>query len=137
LPLLSLVVRVAEPGIFRSADGAAASLNEDGTINGPENPAKPGSIVVLWTNGVGRLDPLPTDGPITGAVLAKPVLPVSVVDGSSRLEILYAGAAPGVVAGVLQVNARLLAGFGGRNRAIQLKVGDALSEFVTIYTTRP
>ncbi len=40
-------------------------------------------------------------------MLAQPVAPVSVLVDGQNTEILYAGAAPGLVAGVLQVNFRL------------------------------
>jgi uncharacterized protein (TIGR03437 family) len=38
------VVQTA-PGVFLAGDGFAAALNEDGTINSADNPAKQGSIV--------------------------------------------------------------------------------------------
>jgi uncharacterized protein (TIGR03437 family) len=110
LPPLSLIVTAAEPSIFRNGDGNVAALNEDGSINGPQNPAKKGSIVTIYVNGAGLLDPLPGDGTITGTVLAKPTLPVVVGLGAvpvAPYETLYIGAAPGLVAGVLQVNVRL------------------------------
>ena len=111
-------------------------FDHTGSINGPNNPAKLGSIVVVWANGAGLLDPLPTDGSITGTLLAKPVLPVSVTYGGPRCDILYAGAAPGLVAGVLQVNARLPTGAVALNDAIQVKIGEAIGG-APIYTSLP
>ena len=32
-------------------------MNQDGTANGPSNPAAPGSIVTVWGTGFGTLDP--------------------------------------------------------------------------------
>jgi uncharacterized protein (TIGR03437 family) len=47
------------------------------------------------------------DGVITGPTPPQPILPVSVqIDGIDVI-VEYAGAAPGIVAGVLQVNARI------------------------------
>jgi uncharacterized protein (TIGR03437 family) len=134
LPSLSLVVNTAEPDIFRGADGYVAALNEDGTLNGATNPAKLGSIVVLWANATGLMDPLPVDGSVTGTVLAKPVLPVSVTYAGPQCGILYAGAAPSLVAGILQINARLPPSGSGLNNFLQLNVGGLLSESVRIYT---
>jgi uncharacterized protein (TIGR03437 family) len=47
------------------------------------------------------------DGVITGSTPPQPILPVSVqIDGLDAI-VEYAGAAPGIVAGALQVNARI------------------------------
>lgn len=51
----------ARPGLFTadsSGRGAAAALNEDGSVNAPGNPAAKGSIVVLWGTG-GGVESLP------------------------------------------------------------------------------
>ncbi len=40
--------------LFRSADNHAVALNEDGSVNSPSNPAKPGSHVVLYAEGGGQ-----------------------------------------------------------------------------------
>jgi uncharacterized protein (TIGR03437 family) len=49
-----------------------------------------------------------TDGSIVQPPFPVPVLPVSVMfDFTEAGEVLYAGAAPGLVAGVLQVNVRI------------------------------
>jgi uncharacterized protein (TIGR03437 family) len=42
-----------------------------------------------------------------GSTLAHPVLAVSVLVDGQNAEVLYAGSAPGLVAGVLQVNFRV------------------------------
>ena len=39
-----------------------------------------------------------------------PALPISVTTGNRQLEVTYAGSAPGMVAGVIQVNVRLSPG---------------------------
>ena len=59
---------------------------------------------MLFATGSGQTDPPGGDGQTTGGVLPKPVQPISVEIGSVRARVLYAGAAPGMVAGVLQVN---------------------------------
>jgi peptidoglycan hydrolase-like protein with peptidoglycan-binding domain len=41
------------PAIFQNAEGLAAAVNQDGTINSFANPAKPGSIVSIFVNGAG------------------------------------------------------------------------------------
>ena len=43
----------AIPEIFQHGDGTAAAVNQDGSINSPEHPAPPGSIVAIWATGIG------------------------------------------------------------------------------------
>jgi len=109
-PMLLGVARSA-PGIFAvdgSGRGQGAILNEDGaTLNSPEHPAPRGSIVVLYATGAGETDPPGEDGAVPAAVLPKPVLPVRVTIGGVAAELLYAGAAPYYVSGLMQINARV------------------------------
>jgi uncharacterized protein (TIGR03437 family) len=92
----------------------AAGLNEDGSINGLLNPAPRGSALTLWVSGGGELNPVPADGSILYPPLPAFALPVSVTFGYfapgaplGAAEVLYAGPAPGMLAGVLQVNFRI------------------------------
>ena len=108
--LITLPTTTASPGIFTldaSGKGQGAILNEDGRVNSPSNPAARGSIIVLYATGEGQTDPPGVDGKVATGVLPKPLLPVSVRIGGMPAEILYVGAAPGLLAGVLQVNARV------------------------------
>src|SRR5215469_12646161 len=59
----------AAPGIFQLPSGYAAVVNQDGTINGPQNPAAIGSVVSLYVTGLGPLSPTPADGGIVGLPL--------------------------------------------------------------------
>ena len=56
------------PGIFTATGagtGQAAALNQDGTPNGPQNPALPGSIVAIYMTGEGPPYPAGVDGAVT------------------------------------------------------------------------
>ena len=66
--------------------------------------------MVLYATGEGQTVPDGVDGLLTGTTLRRPALPVSVTIGGQPAEVLYAGSAPGLVSGVLQVNARIPAG---------------------------
>jgi uncharacterized protein (TIGR03437 family) len=103
-------VTVAEvtPQIFKSGSTAAA-LNEDGSINSRENPAKAGSIVAMWATGFDqlRLYPRPADGEITTTTAALYPYAEVFIDGKADYDVLYAGPAPGMVAGMTQINLRL------------------------------
>jgi len=107
---VTLRVVSAAPGIFTlnsSGKGQGAVLNENMTINSGSNPALRGSIVVLYATGEGQTSPPGVDGKVASSVFPKPLLPVSVQIGGVPAEVLYAGAAPGLVAGVLQINVRV------------------------------
>ena len=118
----------AYPGIFTmdsSGQGQAAMLNEDGTLNGPANPAAKGSVVVFYATGGGQTDPPGVDGEITKDVLARPRLPVGVWIQGQEAEVLYAGAAPGIVSGVMQVNIKLPMDIpSGNGVPVTMKVGN-------------
>lgn len=95
------VVR-AQPEIFKGV------LNQDGTLNSASNPAKAGSIVTLWGTGASGWPPdLIKDGAITPN---EPLLylGVTALAGSDVYStVFFAGAAPGMVAGVFQMNVQL------------------------------
>jgi uncharacterized protein (TIGR03437 family) len=118
----------AYPGIFTmdsSGQGQAAMLNQDGTLNGPANPAAKGSVVVFYATGGGQTDPPGVDGEMTKDVLSRPRLPVGVWIQGREAEVLYAGTAPGMVSGVMQVNVKLPTDIPSDNRLpVTMKVGN-------------
>jgi astacin len=90
-----------------SGKGQVAAFNQDGSINSTTVPAAPGSVVVLYATGAGALTEVVPDGRIMGSRLIGPIAPVFVRVGKLDAEVLYAGSAPGLVNGVLQVNAKV------------------------------
>lgn len=108
-PPVTLPVAASAPALFslNAGRGGGAILNQDSTVNTAANPAEKGSIVVLYGTGEGQTDPAGVDGKLASGTFPKPVLPVSVTIGGQAADILYYGAAPGLVAGVMQVNARI------------------------------
>ena len=123
----SIAVQAAAPAVFTSdasGKGQVAALNEDSSFNSPSNPAKPGSIVVFYSTGAGVMDPPVPDGTtVLSTPLPKPSLPVQVTIGGQKAEILYAGAAPQLISGALQVNVRIPVGASSGNLPIVLTVG--------------
>ena len=97
--------------IFRIDDSAlrpAAALNEDGTVNSMSNPAKPGSRIALFGTGGGATNPPSIAGEITPLELRPIRATVTVsANGTVNLPVEYAGAAPGLLSGVVQVNVKL------------------------------
>jgi len=66
-PDFPATVVTAEPEVFQKADGTAAAVNQDGTLNSSANPAKAGAIVSIWATGTGSIYPQPLDGQISTA----------------------------------------------------------------------
>ena len=96
-----------------SGAGQGAILNEDGTVNSDANPAAKGSIIVLFATGDGVESPAQPDGTLSKAPYPRTTADVQVAIGQKAADILYAGAAPTLVAGVMQVNARIPARLAG------------------------
>jgi len=127
----SLEVPVGEsaPGIFTMGStgrGQGAILNQDGTVNSAENPAPKDSVISLFATGEGQTNPAGVDGKRAVSPLPRPVLPIVVGINNAGAEILYTGAAPGLAAGVMQVNVRVPKDAPGGNAVpIVLRVGDS------------
>lgn len=127
-PLL-LRVSNAQPGIFTvdgTGRGLAAILNEDGTLNGPTNPAAAESVIVFYATGGGRMSPSGVDGRVARAV-SNLFQASSVQIGGQSADLLYAGNAPGIVEGAIQVNARIPRGTREGAKELRLSVGGTLS----------
>jgi len=105
-PGFPATVAAAEPEVFRNLDGTAATVNQDDTLNSAANPAKAGSIVSIWVTGTGSINPRPPDGQISTTAQDYECCQVDISTPSSigPAVVLYAGAAPGMVAGVVQIN---------------------------------
>ncbi|HYP14553.1 MAG TPA: SBBP repeat-containing protein [Bryobacteraceae bacterium] len=107
---VALAVADASPAFFTAAAngrGQGAFLNENLTYNSASNPADKGAQVVLFATGEGQTTPTGIDGKLATDPYPKPRLPVMVQIGGQTAEVLYVGATPGQVAGLLQINARI------------------------------
>lgn len=127
---VTVPVVAAAPGLFSanaSGTGNGAIVNQDGTLNSPANPASAGSVIVLFGTGEGQTSPKGVDGRIAATVFPKPVAPVKVTIGGLDATVLYAGAAPSLVAGVFQINATLPAGVTG-NVPVVVSFGSASTQ---------
>jgi uncharacterized protein (TIGR03437 family) len=121
-------VTAVVPGIFTadsSGHGQGAIVNQDGTINSSSNPAPAGSIVFIYGTGEGQTNPAGVDGKPDGSPAPTPVAQpgMTATIGGMNAQVLYAGGVPGLVAGVLQVNAQIPAGTPSGSAPIQLSLG--------------
>jgi uncharacterized protein (TIGR03437 family) len=104
--------------------GQGAILNQDGSYNSAGDPAGHGSIVSLYGTG----DGLDTAGVNSGTlVLTAPypttAAPVTVTIGGQPAEVLYAGAAPFLPAGITQINARIPQSVAAGDAPIVVSIG--------------
>jgi uncharacterized protein (TIGR03437 family) len=106
--LVSMPVSTVIPGIFTSnasGTGPGAIINQNGTVNTASNPASAGTYVFVYATGEGQTNPAGVDGEPGGSPVAVPVAqPVTATVGGLSAQVQYAGGAPGLVAGVCQVN---------------------------------
>jgi uncharacterized protein (TIGR03437 family) len=139
---VAMAVGTTSPAFFTanaSGQGPGAILNQDGKLNTPSNPAARGSVVVLFITGEGSTTPAGVDGKLATAPFPKPIAPVSVRFGGpsgivvAGSDLLYAGAAPGETAGVMQVNVKIPANAPTGNVPLAVIIGDQVSaDWVTI-----
>jgi uncharacterized protein (TIGR03437 family) len=112
-------VTAVAPSVFSTV------VNQDGTLNSPNNPAPSGSIVTVYVLGLGPLSPAVPDGRIVSPPLsqlttqiqiefptgvANEAGPFSPAPPPAIAVVTYAGPAPFEVAGVYQINVRVPAG---------------------------
>jgi uncharacterized protein (TIGR03437 family) len=128
-PVAAAVAPTA-PGVFTadgSGRGQAAAVNQDGTQNSTAAPAAAGSVLSLYATGEGQTLPAGVDGKLGASPLPQPVAAVTATIGGAAAEVRYAGGAPGLIAGVMQVNVVVPAGV-SRTAAVVLTVGGVASQ---------
>jgi uncharacterized protein (TIGR03437 family) len=99
-------VTLSAPGIFStdsSGTGQVAATNSTGSINSSSQPTSPGSYITVYMTGAGVMTIPNADGSIALST-SNVVLPVSVFVAGRTAQVLYAGAAPGNVFGLCQIN---------------------------------
>jgi uncharacterized protein (TIGR03437 family) len=113
--LLTIPVLPTSFGIFTldsTGSGQGAILNEDGTVNSPANPAAEGSVIAVFATGAGQTIPAGIDGAVTVAPYPAPRAAFRAYMNfcGATPEVQYYGAAPGLVAGVVQINLKIPVG---------------------------
>jgi uncharacterized protein (TIGR03437 family) len=129
--VVTMTVVATAPGLFTLAgtgSGQAAALNQDGSVNGPANPATRGSVISLYATGTGLTNP----GGVTGQAISSPlprvVAPVlASIDGQSA-QVNYAGGASGLLSSVSQMNVTVPAGTSTGNVSLTINVGGTVSQ---------
>jgi len=105
------LMELSVPGIFTQAgngSGAAAAVNQDGTVNSQTNPAAQGTVIQIFGTGQGFVAGAPPDGVAPAGPVLTPVKP-NIIMGTDFVpseNVLYSGLAPSLV-GVWQINVKI------------------------------
>jgi len=100
----------ASPAIFAinsSGAGPGAVLNQNSSVNSATNAAARGTIIQIFATGEGATSPDGVDGKLATVPLPAPKQAVSVRIGGIDAPLVYAGGAPGLVAGLIQINVQV------------------------------
>jgi uncharacterized protein (TIGR03437 family) len=139
---ITVTAASAAPGLF-TLDGKRAVAQFAGTANLVGDPAtltgaaaaKPGDLVTLWATGLGDTNPK-LDAAAIAQAAAPTVNTVTVTLNGTALvpaNVMYAGLAPGLVAGAYQINIKIPAGVAAGDTAIKLAVnGNSSADGVTL-----
>jgi uncharacterized protein (TIGR03437 family) len=140
-PVLSnsivLQSHVTSPALFtlRGGSGPAAALNQDFTPNSSTHPAQKGSVVMLYGTGGGAFASSIQDGEVPQSPIPL-ASPVAATVGGIPAAVEYAGTAPGLVAGVMQVNVQVPQAAPSGNIAVVLTVQGVPSQAAVTIAVR-
>jgi len=102
LPDFRLVVDTAIPQVARNANSSAAAINQDGSVNSSAHTAVVGSFVSIWATGTGSAPGM--DGQMANSPQNFCGCTIHDILRNQDIVPSYAGAAPGFVTGVVQIN---------------------------------
>jgi uncharacterized protein (TIGR03437 family) len=133
-PAINVPVAEISPAIYTTSStgsGQGDILNfvfPNYSQNGPDNPAAPGSVIVLFATGAGPWDSATSDASIS--LVARPFTtrPVSLTIGGLPATIFYAGAAPYQTIGKLQINAIVPETLAPGSHPVVLAIGNVANE---------
>ncbi len=127
---LSATVADAGPGIFTvnsSGTGPAAAISGD-SLNTEANPVQRGAAIALYLTGDGAETPQPKDGVLVNGPYPATVAPISVTIGGKPANVVYSGAAPASVAGLMQLNAVVAADADTGKVPVTVTIGGVTSQ---------
>ncbi|MEO7144156.1 MAG: hypothetical protein ABI165_11730, partial [Bryobacteraceae bacterium] len=108
-PIVAQVANTA-PGVFTASttgSGQGSILNQNYQPNSASQPAAKGSVVQIFATGGGVTNPAGATGGVAPSSTLEPLVAasVTVIIGGQPATVEFAGSAPGLVEGVLQINA--------------------------------
>jgi uncharacterized protein (TIGR03437 family) len=118
----TIPIQTFAPGLFTEPGGQAAVLNQDYSVNTPDNPAAAGSYVAAYLTGLGPVQPAVATGvPAPLNVLSSTTNAVTATIGGMTAAVVFGGLAPGY-AGLYQVNIQVPQLASGRY-PVQVSIG--------------
>jgi uncharacterized protein (TIGR03437 family) len=127
------------PGIFSangSGTGGGAVLNQNSVLNTSANPAPKGSVIQVYLTGEGVTSPPQADGALTPypPATAPVAKPITVTIGGQPATYTFAGEAPGLIAGIMQINVMVPPGASSGANPLVVTIGAASSQQnLTVY----
>jgi uncharacterized protein (TIGR03437 family) len=133
---VTVPLMATRPGIFTddtSGSGQGAILNNivvggKYQLNTASTPARAGSTVMIYATGEGLMNPPGVSGLIAQQVLRKPLASCKASIGGLDAQILYCGAAPDAVGGLVQINVQIPAGVSGIAVPVTVTLGGVASQ---------
>jgi uncharacterized protein (TIGR03437 family) len=116
---ISQLVATASLGLFTNnstGQGQASVVNQNYTYNTATSPAPQGSYISVYATGGGQTTPASSDGEVSPTTSLLPLslqANVTATIGGKAAPVVFAGAAPGYVTGVVQFNIQVPVGVTG------------------------
>ncbi len=127
----NITVKSAAPTLFTLAQGRAAALNPDTSVNSSARPVAGGAVLSLYATGLGAVNPPVATGAAAGGnPPSSSTQGVTATIGGRAATVQFAGAAPGY-AGLDQVNV-IVPQMASGDYPVQIFVGSAASNTATI-----
>jgi uncharacterized protein (TIGR03437 family) len=136
--VVNITVTVAAIGIYtvdQSGTGQALAVCQNGSINGPDNLAD--GYIQLYVTGLGVTSPASATGqiaPVDGSSFDRSLLQLTAYIGGVSTGVEYAGAAPGFVNGVAQINIDIPANAPSGNVPLTISGLDLQSPFTFAFS---
>jgi uncharacterized protein (TIGR03437 family) len=129
-------VAATSPAVFTlnasgSGEGLAVAV-KNSQVNSASNPAAVGDFLLLYETGEGQTTPAGVDGKLAVSPYPSPLSTVSATVNGVSAVVGYAGAAPGFVAGVMQINLQIPTGVVSGTAEVKVTVGTVTSPPVTV-----
>jgi uncharacterized protein (TIGR03437 family) len=127
------VSNAVQMGIVASAPQVLSIVNQDGSVNSADHPAKSGSVITLYVSGLGQTSPPGTDGLVNANPLPVPMSAVTVYFPATQSAVTpqFVAAAAGMIAGITQVNVQVPATLSATGSPIAISLNSAPAKLYT------